>query len=280
MPLSARSRRWRAALLAALVLAGCASEPPRPLLHAGGGRVALVAARFEPETNFNAYAQGKGAAAGRMGAAGAAGGAAIGASVLLLDPVTIVAAPILAPFTILGGALIGGLAGGVQGARYGLSDADAAAVRKAVDEAFAALKVQETIASKIAEAAAARGRPLERAEAASALAPRSAKEFPDYKALLGAPYAQVLEASMTSVRFVAKKGDPPRLAMEMKLRLRGVDAGGAVSREFEYKSRPEPVARWAENGGALIRETLETGYRELAADVGAWLISAPAPHSP
>ena len=55
------------AALAALALAACASEPPRPLLRGGAGRIALVAARFEPETNFNRYAQGKGAAAGKMG---------------------------------------------------------------------------------------------------------------------------------------------------------------------------------------------------------------------
>ena len=74
MPLAQALRR-AAALAAALALAACASEPPRPLLPAGGGRVALVAARFEPETNFNAYAQGKGAAAGKRGAEWAASAA-------------------------------------------------------------------------------------------------------------------------------------------------------------------------------------------------------------
>jgi hypothetical protein len=268
----ARALRRATALAAALALAACASEQPRPLLAAGAGRVALVAARFEPETNFNAYAQGKGAAAGKRGAEWAASGAAAGALVPLTDPVGVALYPYIAPFTILAGALLGGTAGGVQGARHGLSGADAASVRKAVDEAFAALKIQEAVAARVAEAAAARGRPLERDPAAEALAPRSDKDAPDYKALLGAGYAAVLECTVTSVRVAAKKGDPPRVALEIALRVRGVDPGGASVRRLEYKSRPEPVARWAENGGALIRSELEDAYRELAEDVAAQLM--------
>jgi len=256
-------------LAAALALAACATEPLRPLLPAGAGRVALVAARFEPQTNFNAYARGKGSAAGSLGAEWAAEGAAAGALVPLQDPVGVALYPVIAPFTILAGALLGGTAGGIQGARHGLSAEDAAAVRKAVNEAFAALKVQDSVAARIAEAAAARGRPLERAPDAEALAPRNEKDAPDYNSLLGAGYAAVLECTVTSVRVVAKKGDPPRVALELALRVRGVDPGGVSVRRFVYKSRPEPVARWAENGGALIRSELEAGYRELADDVAA-----------
>lgn len=256
MPLRGFLRRG-AAFAAALALAACASEPPRPLLAAREGRIALVAARFEPQTNFNAYAQGKGSAAGTLGAEWAASGAAAGALVPLQDPVGIVLYPYIAPFTILAGALLGGTAGGIQGARHGLSAEDAAAVRKAVDEAFAALKVQDSVAARISETMAVRGRPVERAEST---------------AVPGAPYAQVIETAMTHVRFAAKKGDPPRLAMELALRVRVLDASGAGERLFEYKSRPEPVARWAENGGALIRSELEAGYRELAEDVAAQLM--------
>ena len=266
MPLNGFLRRG-AALATALALAACATEPPRPLLAAREGRVALVAARFEPQTNFNAYAQGKGAAAGSTGAEWAAGGAAAGALAPLSGSAVLY--PYIAPFTILAGALLGGAAGGIQGARHGLYGADAAAVHKAVGEAFAALKVQESVAARIAEAAAGRGRPLERDPAVQALAPSDAKQEPDYKAVLGAPYAAVLECAVTSVRVVAKKGDPPRVALEIALRVRGVDAGGTTTRNFLYKSRPEPVARWAGNGGALIRSELEAGYRELADDVAA-----------
>ena len=271
MPLSVRLRR-SAAIAAAIALAACASEPPRPLLPPGAERVALVAARFEPETSFNTYAQGKSAAAGKMGATSAAEGAAVGALVPLQDPVGVALYPVIAPFTIIGGALAGGVFGSVQGARHGLSAEDAAAVHRAVAQAFAALKVQDAIAARIAEAAAARGRTLERAEGAAALAPGSPKETPDYEAVLGAPYTAVIESSMMSVRFAAKKGDPPRVAMEMTLRVRGVGASGTASRLFEHKSRPEPVARWAEDGGALIRRELDNGYRELAADVAAVLM--------
>ena len=255
---------------AALALAACASEPPRPLLPAGAGRVALVAARFEPRTNFNAYAQGKGAAAAERGAEWAAGGAAAGALAPLSGSAVLY--PYVAPFVILAAALVGGAAGGIQGARHGLNAEDAAAVHKAVEEAFAALKVQESVAARVAEAMAARGRPVERTEAGAALAPRNAKDAPDYKALLAAGYAAVLECTVTSVRVVAKKGDLPRVALEIALRVRGIDAGGVTLRQFEHKSRPEPVARWAENGGALIRSELETGYRELAEDVAAQLV--------
>jgi hypothetical protein len=278
MPLI-RTRRRAAALVAALALGACATEPPRPVLPAGGGRIALVVARFEPQTNFNAYAQGKGAAAGTLGAEWAAGGAAAGALAPLQDPVGVALYPVIAPFTILAGALLGGTAGGIQGARHGLSGEDAASVHKAVDEAFAALKVQESVAARIAGTAAARGRPLERPTGAEALGPRNEKDAPDYRTLLAAGYAAVLECTVTSVRVVAKKGDPPRVALELALRLRGVDAGGSSVRQLTYKSRPEPVARWAENGGALIRAELETGYRELADDVAALLTESPSARS-
>ena len=273
--MSLAQHRSVVSLIGIFAISGCTTMPERALVTAAGGAVAIAPARFEPETNFNEYALGKGTAAARMGAGGAAEGAAFGAIAPLANPYTIWAYPLIAPFTIIAGAVVGGAAGVGIGTMHGLTEEDADALHKAVDKALASLKMQEAMALRISEATKTIGRPLVWTDSVRNLAPRTDKEQPDYRAVIGAPFSAILETSMMSVRLSAKKGEPKRIALEMTLRVRGVDSVSATSRQFEYKSRPRPVSEWADKGGALIQEELEIGYRELADDVAAWLVAVP-----
>src|SRR5437879_13166939 len=94
--------------LAIALLAGCASTRPgaesvAPHLIAPG-RVAIVAARYVPEPEFNTYAQGKGALAGEKAVKSAAGGAAVGALSPLLASIYIPPPICLAPIPVPVGA--------------------------------------------------------------------------------------------------------------------------------------------------------------------------------
>ena len=117
-----------------LLLAGCATEPQAPMMPPGP--VAVVPARYPPEADFNVYARGKGAAAGELGTQGMASGAAAGVIVPLgMGPVGVAAYPIIAPFTILAGVVVGGTAGATYGAIHGLPADQVAKVSALVDQA-------------------------------------------------------------------------------------------------------------------------------------------------
>jgi hypothetical protein len=250
------------------VVAGCAITPPEPLLSSGADRVALVPAHFEPQINFNAYALGKSAAAGKKAAEGA--GEAGTEAAIRLSPLLVI--PPLYAASVIATSLVGATVGAGMGAILGLSEEDARTISTAVESAFASLKVQESIAKRLWETASQSAVTLQRAAGVGNLAPRSPTEQPDYSAVLGALFDAVLETSMMEVRFDATKDE---VAMEMTLRVRSVEPTKTVLAQFTYSSPRRPVSDWADKGGARILEELEAGYQHLAEQVSQRLLAAP-----
>lgn len=230
--------------------------------------IAIVPARFFPESNLNTYAQGKGAAAGELGIQGVGEGAAAGAVAPLSDPYGVVLYPIVAPFTILAGALIGGTIGTAQGLMHGLPAEDAQAVSAMIDNAKGRLYIQDQVAARVAEQADAFGYNV---TYLPDVGPTTIEELPEYQDLALEDYDAILELSVTSIKFEAHKGDPPRLALEMKLRSRVVAlSGSSISgiRDIEYKSRPRNVEKWSANRGQLMETEINIGYSKLSQYIG------------
>jgi hypothetical protein len=252
-------------LLIIFAIGGCAStnQPQPPQLTPG--KVAIVPARFVPESNLNVYAKGKNAAAGELAGQGAIEGAAVGAvAPLAAGPYGIALYPFIAPFTILAGTVFGGSFGAAQGLMHGLPEQDARAVSAIVENALGRLYIQDQVATRVMEQARTSGYNVTYLPDPG---PSTIEEQPEYQDLATDEYTAVLELAVTSVRFVAHKGDPPRLALEMKLRSRVVAlSGSSISgiRDFDYKSRPHVVEKWSANQGRLMEEEFNNGYNKLS----------------
>ncbi len=245
----------------AILLSGCAATQPGPRLPFGP--IAVVTAHYPPEADFNVYARGKGAAAGELGAKGVAGGAAAGAIVPLgMGPYGIVAYPVIAPFTILAGLVIGGTVGASYGAINGLPADQAARVNALVERAVNQIGVHEEVARRVVERSLSGGRSVDlRGEAG----PRTRKDRPDYAELKPA-YRAVLELAVDKVGMAARKGDPPRIALEMRLHARVVSLGDdGISGEsrLEWAGKPRTLADWQAGGGDLLAAEFERGYETL-----------------
>ena len=98
-------------LLLTITALGSCTTASQPLPYLSPGKVAIIPAQFVPESNLNTYAQGKSAAAGQLGMEGASEGAVAGALAPLQDPYGVILYPVIAPFTILAGTLVGGTIG-------------------------------------------------------------------------------------------------------------------------------------------------------------------------
>lgn len=257
-----------------LLLAGCETTPITPVI--GPGPIAVVPALYAPETNFNLYARGKGTAAGELGVKGAAGGAAAGAVLPLgLGPYGVAAYPIIAPFTILTGLLLGGVAGASYGAINGLSTEQVQQVDNLVGRAVHQIGVHEQVARRLVEPSRP-GRISMTLLAQSG--PRDAKRAKDY-AELKQTYRAVLELAVDRVGMAARKGDPPRIALEMHVRARVVClAAPCVSgeRDAEWAGKPRSIKAWQAGGAALLEAEFEQAYETLSQYVREWFLDAAA----
>jgi hypothetical protein len=232
-------------LLFVLAIGGCTTPQYKPPPQLSPGKIAIIPARFVPESNLNVYAKGKSAAAGELAGQGAIEGAAVGAvAPLAAGPYGIVLYPFIAPYTILAGTLFGGTFGAAQGLIHGLPEQDARAISASVENVLGQLYIQKQVATRVEEQARTSGYNVTYLQDPG---PTTIEEQPDYQGLAADKYNAVLELAVTHIRFEAHKGDPPRLALEMKLRSRIVAlSGSSVSgiRYFEYKSRPQEVDKW------------------------------------
>lgn len=268
----ARSLRLFASYLGSMVfLSGCVTMPPTPRLP--DGPVAVVPARYPPQADFNVYARGKGAAAGELGGQGAASGAVVGALIpVSMGPIGVAAYPIIAPFTILVGLAVGGAVGVSYGTMHGLPAEQAERVGVLVDQAVNQIGVHEQVARRVVERAQARGIPTTLALDAG---PRTAEERPDY-ASLRPTYRGVLELAVDKLGMAARKGDPPRIALEMKLHARVVplgDAGIGGEVQLAWSGKPHPLGEWQSGGADMLAAEFEVGYDTLVQYVWEALVA-------
>jgi hypothetical protein len=175
--------------LAIALLAGCASTRPGAESVApqiAPGRVAIVAARYVPESAFNTYARGRGAAAGENGVKSAAKGALGGALLLPLVvasvfPPLIAVAPFLAPIGAVSGAVVGGTAGVVSGAWNGMPSEQVAALHQPIERARREQAMQGAMAKRVLQEGAAM--PHYQFAYLPEAGPASAFDAPDYHSL-------------------------------------------------------------------------------------------------
>lgn len=255
------SRGWPA-LVCIILIAGCSTVGvPRPIDR---GPVALVTVSFPPEADFNTLALGKTSAAGTLGGEGALGGAAAGALVPLgMGPIGIVGYPVIAPITTLFGLVVGGSLGAGYGAFHGLSEAQVAQTRALSAQAMAKIDPQVEVARRLAAK-------LERTRLAVRLMPGAGparrEESRDYASLAGEFHA-ILELAMERIGMAAHKGDPPRVALEMRLRIKllypqGEDGQG--TKTLDWAGRPRTLSEWRAGGPALLSQDFTRGYDDLA----------------
>jgi hypothetical protein len=258
--------RYAVGLLVSLglsLMGGCATPGARDA-RLPPGSVAVVAARFTPETSLNLEEVGKkGAAAGAGEGATAVGRAA------LVDPLALVLFLPLLPFFSLAGAIAGDVAAVESAKAHALTEEQLQVLDQAVSGALVDLKVQETMAQQVV--VAARDRPVYRLSYVTGIGPGAKNERPDYSALARQGYDSILELTVTKVLF-SRKTQSKRVALDMHVHARTIQTAPMkvlAKRDFEYKTRPRPFSDWGAAEGLLLRQDFAQSYNWLANEVVA-----------
>jgi hypothetical protein len=269
------------ALLIALT-SGCASTSTAPEAVASEfiapGRIAVVTARYTPETYVHSK-DTRGSMAGRQAAYRGLGGAAMGLVMpFYMGPLGIALYPIIAPVTVAIGAVGGGVVGAVEGAAKGMSASRIDPLHPTMERALREQKMPDAMAQRVLQEGAAL--PHYQFAYLSDAGPASATHSPDYQRLKADGFDSVLELSVVSVGFQATKGEPPSAVFEMQLRARVVPLSGngsASVRELQYRSQWRGVPQWAADDGRPLEEELAASYASLAGQVSQaafWPVSA------
>ena len=265
---------WRHAFLRLTVSifalqSGCATTvaPPVPsqAVRDSMGVVAVVPARYAPQSNFLISWRHKEGATGTQAALVAGGGAAT---------VAALSSPLLGPFGVLAGVVWVGTATAYEAARTseGIVPAKTAAeVESAISKAVAGLDVQGALAGRLASMV--KSGPRIRLAAVSAAGPDKPAARPDYAQLRAAGIDTVIEVAVMDIGFdgcITHNWEcrPPHLVhlfMRAQARLVRV-ADGTVPFEWplEYKSGNHELTKWLTDGGRLLGEEFDQAYRALA----------------
>ena len=255
-----------------------ASAPPLPTAEARDrlGVVAIVPARYAPDSEFVTFAKGKveGAAKGAALGGGTsavafgallAGTSGIGAAIVAITGVFVTAAAIVE--------------GGVEGANAAIPAGRAREVDAVIDAAVAQLDAQRSLGRQIDALLAAE--PWIKRASAGIDGPAAADDTPDYAGLRGTGVDTVLEIGVISIgiescapEFIRRMStacahDPkqPRVDLFMQARARLVrvaDGEALFVRTFRFKTPRRPVAPWIAQDGRLLAEEIARGYAELA----------------
>lgn len=268
-------------ILSSAVLGGCASTSETQRIPPG--HVALVAAHYAPESNFNAYARGRGANAARQ-----AGQTAVkGARVAAVGPAVVTrglgqVAPILGVLgmivTVAAGAVggvIGGAVGAIDGAANGMPSDQVQAIHQPINTARRNAEIQTMMAQRVLALSA--DLPNHQLSYLPELGPTSSWQLPDYQILKAAGFESVLELAVIRIGFEATQGEPPSAVFEMALRARAVpltaDARPSVW-ERTYRGTSRSVPEWQADDGRLFQEELDASYRSLAQFVSEEMFSS------
>jgi hypothetical protein len=149
-------------------------------------------------------------------------------------------------------------------------------VEALVDQAVAQIGIHEQVARRVVERSLKGGKSVTLLDQAG---PGDIVDAPDY-ADLKPTFRAVLELAVDKVGMAARKGDPPRVALEMKLRARVVTLGeDGVSGEkhLEWAGKPHDLAAWQTGGAALLAGEFEQGYENLSRYVWEILVAPATP---
>lgn len=252
---------------------GCAIPPSVPTTETRErlGTVAIVPARYVPESNFITFAKGRLAGAGKGAARGAAAVLAVGV------PATILTSGIAAGIIAFQTVLYSGLAaapGAVAGAMEAVPREKAKEIEQAIANAIVHLEAQQMLARHLATVA--EKEPIVHARTATVTGPAALEDHPSYGELKTADIDSVLEIAVVEIGFEscphsyyscpdAAKEQLVGLYVKSRARLvRVADGSELYARTFWYESRPRKFHDWAANGGQPLAEAFELGWRDLA----------------
>lgn len=284
---------WAAVALCCLaIVAGCATLAPEGRRNASEGRIernplevpgapqvlAVVPARYAPDSNFVTYARGAAEGAVKGGVAGGAQGA------LLLGHLW----PLL--FIPAGWGILAGFAGAglVAGAAIAVPVDQAAAIEQMVNSAIAELRLPE-LAAKTVAANVAQFAPY-RTEIVDGLGPESKDDTPDYRALRERGFGGVLEVRLNRIGFAGSGGADPEIVLFVVAEARLVDpaTGRPTAARGLYVESPRHRASvWVSEAGALVKSaarqalaaTAERAVDDLVLQTDVWIgrdaLSAP-----
>jgi hypothetical protein len=258
-----------------IVLAsGCASTATQPdtvvTERLAPGRIAIVAGSAAVQLSVHSK-DTRGSMAGKQAAHRSLNG--VGAGLLMpfyMGPLGIALYPVIAPFTVVIGAVGGGMVGAVEGAAKGMSASRLEALHPALGRAVREQKMPDAVAQRV----------MQQGAAFPHYEFTYVADRPDYQWLKAEGFDSVLELGVTNVGFEAWKGKPPSAAFEMKLSVRVVPLNGhgtSFAREFEHRGQWRAVPEWAADDGKLLDEEFNQSYAALALDFSTaalWPVSA------
>lgn len=136
------------------------------------------------------------------------------------------------------------------------------AVEDAFRRAIAQIKVQEQVSGRLEEMLL---HSSYRAAYIKNSGPTEIRGNPEYSGLLKHGFDGVLEIAVVSIGMVGTKGEPQRIALEVKLRTRVFCNEGCTPGEriVQYASRPRVLADWLASGSQLLREEIVLGFQTL-----------------
>lgn len=283
--------------IAFLMISGCATPGWRsfraPLPEETRRQVrsvAVVPGQFVPESNFRTFAKSVEEGSAKGVESGAARGALQGAGTALkAGPFGI----LLLPFMTVLGATVGGVAGGIEGASKSVPAEETQKIEAMIAAAVADLKVQETLAERVAVSGPAlTGKqmtllkglgptaqerqpaeynfelmPEEQKPSTEREEPASKEPRPDYRSLSAQGFDMVIETSVRELGFVGGRGDDPSIAFFMTMQVRAVsprDGLELYQGTLSHISRPRTTKNWGLNNAALVQREFENAYAGLA----------------
>ncbi len=229
-------------------------------------KIAILPARFPPQTDTTKPSFSRMAGAGK----GALGGAAIGARIglegfaggglfgLLLLPIT----------TTLG-AVTGAVVGAVSAdpKEESLKDEKAREMEQEINKSLLALKIQETMAKQVQEAGK-REISLDFIVFTD-MGPSSPTDKPDYSPLMNQGVEAVLEVDVKKIGaeyFGGKWADLYYFYMIVQARL--VRGSQSCTQEYKYIiGPPRTYSEWIEAGVEALQKEIERAYEALAEDI-------------
>lgn len=267
------------ALLGTVFIAACSSQPfQSPLERQGASsNVAVVPARYAPESNFEAFANRylggttKGAATGAM--AGGLGGAAVGIQISIspgAGPFGIIALPFLAA----AGLVVGTVAGAVGGAMATVPEKEQASIDNLLRDAVVSLNLSELIAQSVL--ASPTTTPY-RADMVKEAGPTAKSDLPDYRKLDAQGFGAVIEIRAVKLGFVGGGGRDPELALFLLAEARLIDphtGKTAWLRGLGYQSPDRKSSVWASDNARLVRIEIERAATTLGERIADNLLFA------
>ena len=244
-------------LTCCVLATGCSTNPPTApdlpaaLLARNGPPVAIavVPARYAPESNLAVWADNSGSGAAQGAMDGMVAGLRAIPSALMLPWGTLAALVLVPALPLIG--LVGGAFGGTQAA---IPPETAAAIENIVKARLDELRVSESTARGVAASIEETG--VLRGEVLVDEGPTAAAVTPDYRALAVRGFGAVIEVRVRRVVFTRQgRGADPNLALVVTAgaRLFDVATGKLISsRHFAYQSPTYESSRWAQDAGNLV----------------------------